>query len=155
MRSAITKIFKENFGGAWSCWKDAKEKKDIPLVWFNDFKTKFKWLANDEANIKRSFNSRGSLALKNALFKVRSGHDKGEWIGADNLKQLKAEWEKEKWQKNSMTNKQNRQSKAGHNVHSAGSISARVHRKKMVSNYFSLNSNLNMFILTCSFLVMF
>jgi len=69
------------------------------------------------------------LALKNALFKVRSCYDKGEWIG-DNLKQLEVKWEEEKWQKNSMTNKQNRQSKVGHNVHSGGSISARVHRKK-------------------------
>ncbi|XP_039682842.1 uncharacterized protein [Medicago truncatula] len=103
----------------------------VPLLWFNDFKAKFKWLANDEANIKKSFNSRGSLALKNALFKVRSGDDKGEWVGVDNLKQLEVKWKEEKWQKNSMTNKQNRQSKVGHNVHSGGSISARVHSKKM------------------------
>jgi hypothetical protein len=94
------------------------------------------------------------LALKNALFKVRSGHDKGEWIG-DNLKQLEVKWEEEKWQKNSMTNKQNRQSKVGHNVHSGGSISARVHRKKMVSDSFCLNYNVNMFILICCLLVMF
>ena len=41
-----------------------------------------------------------------------------------------------------MTNKQNRQSKVGHNVHSGGSISARVHRKKMVSDSFCLNYNM-------------
>jgi len=29
------------------------------------------WLANDEAIIKKSFNRRGSLELKNALFKLR------------------------------------------------------------------------------------
>jgi len=38
VRSAITTIFKENFGGPWSCWKDAKEKQKVPLLWFNDFK---------------------------------------------------------------------------------------------------------------------
>ncbi|XP_039683450.1 uncharacterized protein [Medicago truncatula] len=155
VRSAITKIFKENFGGAWSCWKDAKQNEEVPLLWFNDFKAKFKWLANDEANIKKSFNSRGSLALKNALFKVRSGEDKGEWVGVDNLKQLEVKWKEEKWQKNSLTNKQNRQSKVGHNVHSGGSISARVHNKKMVSDSFCLNYSVKMFILTCCLLVMF
>ncbi|KEH30213.1 hypothetical protein MTR_4g065020 [Medicago truncatula] len=30
---------------------------------------KYKWLEHDEDKIKKSFNSRGSLALKNALFK--------------------------------------------------------------------------------------
>jgi hypothetical protein len=78
-----------------------------------------------------------------------------KWIGVDNLKQLEVKWEEEKWQKNSMTNKQNRQSKVGHNVHSGGSISARVHRKKMVSDSFCLNYNVNMFILICCLLVMF
>jgi hypothetical protein len=71
--------------------------------------------------------------LENALFKVRSGKDKGEWIDEDRLKELRDEWKDEKWQNISKINTQNRKSKAGHNVHSGGSISAREHAKKMVS----------------------
>ncbi|XP_045786432.1 uncharacterized protein LOC123881740 isoform X3 [Trifolium pratense] len=35
-------------------------------------KAKYKWFEKDEASIKKSFNSRGTLTLKNALFKVRN-----------------------------------------------------------------------------------
>ena len=52
-----------------------------------------------------------------------------------------------------MTNKQNRQSKVGLNVHNGGSISSGELNKKMVSNSFCWNYNLNMFILTCFILV--
>lgn len=65
---------------------------------------------------------------------MRSGKDDGSWIGPNNLKELKVEWEKEKWQEISMINKKNRQSQEGHNVHSGGSISAREQAKRMVTN---------------------
>jgi hypothetical protein len=86
------------------------------------------------------------LALKNALFKVRSGKDKGEWIDEDKLKELRDEWKGEKWQNISKINTQNRKSQAEHNVHSGGSISAKEHGKRMVSKscicsfYFSLGN---------------
>ncbi|CAJ2679143.1 unnamed protein product [Trifolium pratense] len=129
VRGAITKIFKENFQGAWSCWSAVDSTTQE--FWFADFKAKYKWLEKDEASIKKSFNSRGTLALKNALFKVRSGKDKGEWIDEDKLKELTDQWKGEKWQNISKINTQNRKSQAGHNVHSGGSISAREHAKKM------------------------
>ncbi|XP_073223251.1 uncharacterized protein [Cicer arietinum] len=129
VRGVITKIFKENFGGAWSCWSSVDD--ETMCAWLKDFKAKYKWLEKDEANIKKSFNSRGSLALKNALFKVCNGEDMGDWIGEENLEQLKAQWQAETWQKISMINKKNRQSQVGHNVHSGGSITAREHVKKM------------------------
>ncbi|KAK2369285.1 enoyl-[acyl-carrier-protein] reductase [NADH], chloroplastic [Trifolium repens] len=78
--------------------------------------------------------------LKNALFKVRSGKDKGEWIDEDRLKELRDEWKDEKWQNISKINTQNRKSKAGHNVHSGGSISAREHAKKMIASALNLSS---------------
>ncbi|XP_045789490.1 uncharacterized protein LOC123884438 [Trifolium pratense] len=131
VRGAITKIFKENFQGAWSCWSAVDSTTQD--FWFADFKAKYKWLEKDEASIKKSFNSRGTLALKNALFKVRSGKDKGEWIDEDKLKELTDQWKGEKWQNISKINTQNRKSQAGHNVHSGGSISAREHAKKMES----------------------
>ncbi|XP_058751562.1 uncharacterized protein LOC131624640 [Vicia villosa] len=84
-----------------------------------------------EANIDKSFNSRRSLALKNDLYKVRSGEDEGGWIDEDDLKKLKAQWEDEKWQNIYMINKQNRKCKAALNVHNGGSISTREHAKKM------------------------
>ncbi|WJX13024.1 hypothetical protein P8452_03466 [Trifolium repens] len=117
------------FLGAWSCWSavDTTTKDS----WFDDFKAKYKWFEKDEDNIRKSFDSRGTLALKNALFKVRSGKDKGEWIEEDKLKELRDEWKGEKWQNISKINTQNRKSQAGHNVHSGGSISAKEHAKRM------------------------
>ncbi|KAK2369900.1 hypothetical protein QL285_082998 [Trifolium repens] len=129
VRGAITKIFKENFLGAWSCWSAVDTTTQDS--WFDDFKAKYKWFEKDEDNIRKSFDSRGTLALKNALFKVRSGKDKGEWIDEDKLKELRDEWKGEKWQNISKINTQNRKSQAGHNVHSGGSISAKEHAKRM------------------------
>lgn len=96
---------------------------------------------NDEQNIKKSFDSRGSTALKNALFKVRSGEDKGVWIPPEKLQQLRAEWDSEDWQDKAKKNKQNRLCKEGLNVHSGGSISAREHAKRMVSNFCQIYSD--------------
>ncbi|KAJ1415044.1 Transposase-associated domain [Sesbania bispinosa] len=91
----------------------------------------FKWLEQDEDKIRKCFNSRGSLAYKNAMFKVRKVEDKGEWIGQDLLDQLRAKWEAEDWQQKSIKNKENRLAQDGHNVHSAGSLSTREHAKRM------------------------
>ncbi|WJX10356.1 hypothetical protein P8452_01091 [Trifolium repens] len=71
------------------------------------------------------------LALERALFKVCSGKDKGECIDEDKLKELTDQWKGEEWQNISKINTQNRKSKAGHNVHSGGSISAKEHAKTM------------------------
>ncbi|KAK2453505.1 hypothetical protein QL285_001189 [Trifolium repens] len=74
---------------------------------------------------------RMKLALERALFKVCSGKDKGECIDEDKLKELTDQWKGEEWQNISKINTQNRKSKAGHNVHSGGSISAKEHAKTM------------------------
>ena len=94
------------------------------------------WLEHDGNNIKKFFFcSRGSIALKNALYKVCSCKDEGSWIGPKNLEEWKVEWEKEKLKEVSMINKKNRQSQEGHNVHCGESLSAREHVKRMVGNY--------------------
>ena len=60
----------------------------------------------------------------------------GGWISKNNLEQLRAQWQAEDWQQISLQNKQNRQSQDGHNVHSGGSISAKEHAKRMVSDFY-------------------
>ncbi|KAJ1410071.1 hypothetical protein SESBI_22307 [Sesbania bispinosa] len=95
LRGVITRIFKKKFEGSWTSWTDVDgDTKDI---WFESFKALFKWLEQDEDTIRKCFNSRGSLAYKNVMFKVRKGEDKGEWIGQALLDQLRAKWEDEDW----------------------------------------------------------
>lgn len=93
----------------------------------------FKWLERDEDRIKKCFHSRGTEALSNAMYRVRSGQDKGNWINPNILEQLRLEWNNEDWLEKSRKNKQNRHSKVELNVHGGGSISAREHAKRMVS----------------------
>ena len=97
--------------------------------------TFYKWLPQDEHNIRKSFESKGSSTLKNVMNKLRVNKDNGNWLHPDHLQQLKIEWEDPKWQEKAQKNRQNRQSKQGLNLHSGGSISAKEHAKRLVSYF--------------------
>ncbi|KAK7281894.1 hypothetical protein RIF29_10251 [Crotalaria pallida] len=71
VRGIVSQIFKDKFEGSWIYWGDVP--KDVKDEWFDEFNVLFKWLPKDEDNIIKSFNSKGSTSLKNALHKVRTG----------------------------------------------------------------------------------
>ena len=116
----------------------------------------YKWLPEDEDNIKRSFESKGSSSLKNALSKLRENKDSGNWLHADYLEELKTKWQSPEWQEKARKNRQNRQSKQGLNQHSGGSISAKEHVKRMVSYFFQIMiSSLSFYLAFTQLIIVF
>jgi len=85
--------------------------------------------------IKKIFEHRGSIILKNKLHRAHKDDQRPEWIGENAWNGLLEQWQEENFQKISTQNKANRASDCGglgFPLHQGGSISYLVHKDKLV-----------------------
>ena len=92
----------------------------------------YRWEQQDEDQIWKIFNHRGSERLKNIFKDIRTIDKQPAWISDAVWAGLKAYWNGEDFQKKRATNVCNRGSNAGGMTHSGGSIPATETKRRMV-----------------------
>nr|GMC49304.1 putative transposase En/Spm [Ipomoea batatas] len=129
---SITRYFPEavkTFKGAPQSMKD---------IWFNEYKKLCKWNPEDEAVIRKIYESIAARRLSDTLCQVRANLEKGKsrpkWMSNLVLAQYQSLWDKEEFKKLSKKNKENRNSDCGGmgpSLHTGGSIPITEHRRRL------------------------
>ncbi|KAJ1436588.1 hypothetical protein SESBI_04204 [Sesbania bispinosa] len=94
----VIKIIKGKFKGFYETYGEAK-KKDEQMVnmWYGEFKRKYKWLPENERQVKKAFDHKASDGLSNAMYRIRNKIDDGSWIPPEIRDQLEQKWSQEDW----------------------------------------------------------
>nr|GMD12988.1 putative transposase En/Spm [Ipomoea batatas] len=129
---SITRYFPE----AVKTFKVASQSmKDI---WFNEYKKFCKWNPEDEAVIRKIYESNAAKRLSYTLCQVRANLEKGKsppkWMSGLVLAQYPSLWNSEEFKKQSKKNKENRNSDCGGmgpSLHTGGSIPITEHRRRL------------------------
>ena len=95
---------------------------------------KYKWLPEDEYEIKKTFDHKASNLLSEAMYRVRTKKDIGTWIPQPIREQLDQLWNSPEWKAEAKKNSDNRRCSDGP-LHTGGSIPTTEHNKKLVSNF--------------------
>lgn len=83
--------------------------------------------------MRRNFEKRGVAKMSELMQEVRKNLDKKpSWIKEHLWTQLKAYWESSSFKEKSAINKRNREAMPGASLHTGGSVSHRLHWKRMV-----------------------
>ncbi|RDY13669.1 hypothetical protein CR513_01374, partial [Mucuna pruriens] len=147
----ISHIIKHKFDEPWPSWK--KVRLEVRDLWFEEFKViytfgsisialfiNFSILLNYflmekhyswDSSQEKSMRQKGSLIFKNAMSKIRNGHDHATWILHNVQTILDEHWGSTDFQNKSSTTKANRTIDKGALAYCGGSISTSAYYEKM------------------------
>ncbi|XP_068466396.1 uncharacterized protein [Phaseolus vulgaris] len=122
---AITATIKQQFGEPWPTWGAIpKGERDI---FFQRFKRKVTWRAEDEEKVKKNFHTKASHTLSQMFKDARQEGKRPEWIDNNVWNSLQEHWNVAVYRSKCDTAKKNRLSEKGGCLHTGGSISVHEH----------------------------
>ncbi|KAL0925378.1 hypothetical protein M5K25_003702 [Dendrobium thyrsiflorum] len=128
----IWDIIRSRYDAPYLSWK--KVPKDVQDMWFREFEKDFCWLPQHNDKIRKNFERRGSIRMRDIFTDIRKVGELPLWIGEGVWAELTTAWVSPDYSKRRDQNRQNRASDVGglgSSLHTGGSVPHTEHRRRL------------------------
>ncbi|KAK9705192.1 hypothetical protein RND81_07G039800 [Saponaria officinalis] len=119
----VTKSIETHFEHHCTCWKNADENEKI--LWWNIFKTRFKWDVDIEEDVRNEFEKTAARRLKDMIYKAMKSKKCPKWMSKDVRKNIKKIRHTTEFKKRSAQASKNKKGPNKGIAHIQGSVSTR------------------------------
>ncbi|KAM3216411.1 hypothetical protein P3L10_025852 [Capsicum annuum] len=123
----VIKLFYTEPLGSWN-----EIRFDVRILMWNQFMAKCAWNSCHENEIQCIFKLKAALRIKEHLYEAQRNLEKPGWLSADVWVQFLEKWDTPKYRAGRERAKANRASQTGGSLHTGGSISFAMHRRRLV-----------------------
>ncbi|KAL0925778.1 hypothetical protein M5K25_004148 [Dendrobium thyrsiflorum] len=128
----IRDIIRSRYDAPYLSWK--KVPKDVRDMWFREFEKNFCWLPQHNDKIRKNFERRGSIRMRDMFTDIRKIGERPLWIGEGVWAELTTVWVSPDYNKRRDQNRQNRASDVGglgSSLHIGGSVPHTEHIRRL------------------------
>ncbi|KAL0926289.1 hypothetical protein M5K25_002506 [Dendrobium thyrsiflorum] len=126
----IRDIIRSRYDAPYLSWK--KVPKDVRDMWFREFEKDFCWLPQHNDKIRKNFERRGSIRMRDMFIDIRKPGERPLWIGEGFWAELTTALVSPDYSRRRDQNRQNRASHVGglgSSLHTGGSVPHTEHRR--------------------------
>ncbi|KAL0925797.1 hypothetical protein M5K25_004167 [Dendrobium thyrsiflorum] len=119
----IWDIIRSRYDAPYLSWK--KVPKDVRDMWFREFEKDFCWLPQHNDKVRKNFERRGSIRMRDMFTDIKKAGERPLWIGEGVWAELTSAWVSPDYNERRDQNRQNRASDVGglgSSLHTGGSV---------------------------------